>query len=121
MKPSSIMLLTLIWINLNYCTTSSEGKRIYQANCANCHMDDGNGLAQLIPELNEKNIIAKRNNIACFIIQGIKVDSTMVMPAYKKMEPTQIANVLNYILYLKKSNTRIFNTDEITRALDNCK
>ena len=32
-------------------STNSAGQRLYTTHCANCHMDNGQGLRQLIPPL----------------------------------------------------------------------
>lgn len=84
--------------------TYSQGKRLYTAHCANCHMEDGTGLAKLIPPLVKSDYLkVNQDLVPCIIrygqsgeisVNGIVFDQ--VMPGAKYTE-IQINNMINYI------------------------
>ena len=80
-----------------------QGKRLYMANCVNCHMEDGSGLANLIPPLSTSGKLGNESMV-CIIKNGIRdtirKDSIFLpreMPAFGKLSATEVANVVNYI------------------------
>jgi len=84
--------------------TYSQGERLYLAHCANCHMEDGTGLAKLIPPLaNADYLKLNQERIPCIIRNGQEglitvngVDYDQIMPGEKYTE-IQINNMINYI------------------------
>ncbi len=85
--------------------TYQSGERLYKANCANCHMDKGEGLGALIPPLAGADFLAtQRDRLPCIIRKGLqdtivvngKVYSE-VMPPNPGLSDIQITNILNYI------------------------
>ena len=50
----------------------TQGKRLYQAFCSNCHMDNGEGLRSLYPPLANSDYLEKNHDqLACIIANGI--------------------------------------------------
>lgn len=102
----SIILLMYGVILLTNCAgnTYSQGERLYKAHCANCHMDDGKGLAKLIPPLvNSSYLKDNQEIIPCILRHGqtgeIIVNGVVFnqeMPGQKYTE-IQINNMINYI------------------------
>ena len=110
------------------CNTStySQGKRIYQSLCENCHGEDCQGLEKLIPALTPAHFSNENlDNTVCIIINGINADKLgedmNVMPANKKISQVELTNLINYIRNdLFKMNTEL-NLILIDKATTNCK
>lgn len=100
-----VLLLPLALI-LTQCKekTYSQGKRLYTAHCSNCHMEDGTGLAKLIPPLAASDFLeANQDILPCIIrhgqkgkivVNGITYDQEMPGEKYTDI---QINNIINYI------------------------
>ncbi len=107
-QVSSYIILAgfAITVLLNSCggKTYSQGERLYKAHCGNCHMDDGTGLAKLIPPLVDSDYLKNNQDlIPCILRKGqsgkIEVNGVMYdqeMPGEKYTE-IQINNMINYI------------------------
>ena len=84
--------------------TYSQGGRLYMAHCANCHMEDGKGLAKLIPPLaNSDYLKLNQDLVPCIIrhgqtgeitVNGVIYDQVMLGEKYTDI---QINNMINYI------------------------
>lgn len=105
-RSSYLLFFVLsVWLLISCKPTPfAEGQRIYAAYCSNCHMDDGTGLAKLIPPLAGADYLLERQgNLACIILKGqqgpIVVNGVVydeVMPA-ADLSAVQLHNVINYI------------------------
>ena len=52
--------------SIKYQRYYADGSQLYKVHCANCHMDDGKGLAALIPPLTDTIYLRKnRDKLAC--------------------------------------------------------
>ena len=115
---------------LNSCQQISfqEGERLYQANCANCHMDDGIGLSALIPPLAGSDYLQKnRDRLPCIVQHGLSdtiyVNGRMFgeqMPGVPALNVIQITNLLNFINNSWGNKNGVFRLDEVQAALDSC-
>jgi len=84
--------------------TYSQGERLYLAHCANCHMEDGAGLAKLIPPLAQSDyLVDNQDLIPCILrhgqegpirVNGVEYDQKMPGQKYTEI---QINNMINYI------------------------
>ena len=87
----------------NSCDTNpyQQGKRLYIAQCSNCHMPDGSGLKGNIPALSASLKSVEINDQVCYILNGINADSLgvamNVMPKFEKLTPVELTNIINYI------------------------
>ncbi len=107
----------------------TEGKKLYQTHCANCHMDDGQGLEGLIPPLANSDYLQKTNaELACLLINGYK--GTMIvngriyegqMPANKGLSGVEIANILNYVGNHWGNQRDFVNSRAVQKAVDSCR
>lgn len=103
-----------------------QGKRLYAANCANCHMDDGSGLNNLIPSLQKSSYLGKPE-IACILKNGLQdtifKDSTFLvreMPAFKKFSTTELTNIVNYLNHTWNNTFKETTINEMEAAIKIC-
>ncbi len=130
----SIPLLFLLIISSLFVLESCEqetyahGKRLYEAQCNNCHMEDGVGLAKLIPPLAKSDWLKNnQDKVACIFRYGQKgevvvngVTYNQEMPGQKYTE-VQITNIINYINNSWGNDFGVVTLKESTVALRNCK
>lgn len=116
-------LVYLILVALLYnCSRSTQGEQIYTLHCNSCHMENGNGLAALIPPLQPEKFSADRELIICKVIQGINDSASgHFMPSYRKLSNADLANVLNYIRSIKAKNSPLFTDKEVERSREGCR
>ncbi|HLP94978.1 MAG TPA: cytochrome c [Saprospiraceae bacterium] len=104
------------------------GQRLYQAQCANCHMDNGVGLGALMPPLAGSDYLSShRQSLPCIIRHGLQ-DTIQVngrvyaeqMPGNKNLSEIQITNVLNYVLQSWGNKITPYTLEEVQQALDQC-
>jgi mono/diheme cytochrome c family protein len=98
----------LVFVGLgNSCgkPDTTQGRNLYLTNCSNCHLDEGQGLRQLIPPLAGADYLRENPRE---VVRGIRygmegpmvvngVTYNHVMPGNKELTPTQITNLVNYI------------------------
>ena len=115
--------------SIKYQRYYADGSQIYKVHCANCHMDDGKGLAALIPPLTDTIYLRKnRDKLACFIVYGLK-DTIIVnnqeyqgiMPAEKHLPAIDLAKVLTYITNSYGNKQGIYDVTEVEANLKNCR
>lgn len=83
----------------------AEGKDMYKRYCANCHQEDGSGLAQLIPPLYESDWLKKRiHDLPHLVFYGNKepiqvngITYTLPMPGNKLISEQQYKNLELYV------------------------
>lgn len=106
---SLVVFLTIAWtaVMLQSCYDNPyvQGQRIYDFWCANCHMEDGTGLAKVNPPLANSDYLRDNQSLVpCMIRQGIEgemvvngVTYNQPMIAHPQLSDVEIANVINYI------------------------
>jgi mono/diheme cytochrome c family protein len=82
----------------------NRGKEVYATYCQSCHMEDGNGVADLNPPLAKADYLKKPTKTLVSVIlegqtgevvvNGKKYNSAM--PAMDYLDDMQVADVLNY-------------------------
>lgn len=105
--------------------TYSQGQRIYTSLCANCHMDDGSGLNDLIPPLKGSAYLnGTKEGVVCLVYQGVRADSLGLtlkyMPAHPKMTEVEMTNLLNYISN-QFSDGKTWTLQEVKTLHKSCK
>ncbi len=86
-------------------TTNEQGHALYDQHCANCHMEEGEGLRKLIPPLagadylrdNPREVV---RGIRYGMNQPIEVNGVAFhepMPGNDELSEFQIVNIVNYI------------------------
>lgn len=104
------------------------GKSVYQNQCQNCHAENGEGLAGLIPSLQKADYLSKnKSKLACMVqngLQGLIVVNGKFyngkMPAQTQLAPIEIAEVITYITNSFGNNHGVYKVDNVNTDLRNC-
>ena len=115
--------------SVKYQRYYADGSQLYKTHCANFHMDDGKGLAELIPPLTDTAFLKKnRTKLSCFVVydlnDSIIVNGTLYngeMPAEKHLAPIDLAKTLTYITNSFGNNQGIYDVTEVDKHLRDCK
>jgi len=86
-------------------TNNQQGHALYDQHCANCHMEEGEGLRSLIPPLAGADYLAENPKA---VVRGIRygmagplqvngVTYSEAMPGNEELSEFQIVNIVNYI------------------------
>lgn len=119
-----IMIMLVIGCKDN---TYSQGERLYLAHCANCHMEDGTGLAKLIPPLaNSDYLKLNQEQIPCILRHGQSGEITVngvvfnqEMPGQKYTD-IQINNMINYINTAWENDIPVVSIAQTKERLQKC-
>lgn len=125
-----IALLATTAFLLNSCESPGfkQGKTLYTAHCASCHMADGTGLTGIIPPLAGSDYLkADPIQVACIIRYGL-ADTILVngkrysqpMPAMPKLTEPEIANIMNYINHAWNNQLKYVSLQEVQTAIEAC-
>jgi mono/diheme cytochrome c family protein len=116
--PGIIVSLVLF----SACLRPSQGEQFYFASCNSCHMEDGNGLADLIPPFQPAAFENNRPRMLCAVIKGINDTATgHFMPPFKSLNDADLANVMNYIRSLKAGTSPPFTDKEVAATRQDCR
>ncbi len=108
----------------------SNGHQLYLTHCVNCHQENGSGLAELIPPINQADYIKQYpQKVACMIVYGIEGEMVVngktynaKMPANKTLTATDVAYLMAYLNNAwGQAETEITDTKTIEQHLKNCK
>ncbi|WP_233268877.1 c-type cytochrome [Mucilaginibacter lacusdianchii] len=106
----------------------SSGQLIYQTHCQNCHGKEGQGLAALIPPLNDADFLkSNRAQLSCYMQNGLSGNIIIhsnnyngKMPA-SGLTPIEIAKVLTYVQNSFGNQLGLFNLKQVETDLKVCK
>ncbi|MCS6928019.1 MAG: cytochrome c [Saprospiraceae bacterium] len=124
--------LVLLWVANLQCDRDygrMEGANLYRIHCANCHMENGQGLGALIPPLAKSDyLLAHREQLPCIIRYGLKdtivVNGTQyaeAMAGIENLSDVQITNILNYVNSSWGNDLPPYRLDEVQRLLQACR
>ena len=126
-----VLIICILSIFIYRCNLDNapEGKKLYNQHCANCHMEDGQGLRSLIPPITNTSYIDKnRAQLPCWIKNGLNGELTIdgkkfngEMPGVPYLSDAQIANIINYIQQSWHKGLKFYSESEVTKALKECK
>jgi len=98
MKRISLLTICIFVIIACNHLTYTQGKALYESNCAQCHMPDGTGVGDLYPALNELGNQYDYSIISCYIINGKKSEESLIeMVPIKGLSDIEISNIINYV------------------------
>ena len=129
-----IAVVSTLYILILYsgCQSSSsryaDGEKLYTIHCANCHMDDGSGLAALYPPLYQSDYLQPLGaSLACIIRKGIQEPITVngvvyeqAMPANAHLSDVEITNICNYVLTRWTEQANYVSLEDVKRVLKDC-
>jgi len=105
----------------------SSGAVVYQQHCQNCHGSSGEGLAALIPPLNDSTYLkVNKNSLPCIIQNGlkspIKISGRVFsgnMPA-SGLTPIEITQVITYVGNSFGNKLGIVSDDDVGVEMAKC-
>ena len=105
-----------------------QGEILYLNFCANCHMDDGTGLAGNIPPLAQSDYVAQNASPLFHIIRfGMEGEIVVNGKTYQnpmagipELSEFEIANVINYINQAWGNDHGYMPLKEIRKSLEAC-
>ena len=99
-----------------------QGERIYTAVCSSCHMDSGEGLGEIYPNItNSAYLSSKASELPCLIKNGRRSQTleTVVMPGLKNITPAEMTNLMNYLNHRWGDKT-VVQMKEIHNLMTEC-
>lgn len=120
-------ILTIVIIALNGCNTYTQGERLYQLHCANCHGNNGEGLVKLYPSLQGSDFLADSlRRLPCIIKLGkVSYDSSGMknaeMPAITDLNEAQLINLINYVHHTFNNQPTYLHPDSILHWSAECR
>ena len=104
-----------------------QGAKIYATYCANCHQQDGKGLASLYPPLAGSDyLLSDLKRAACIIKNGQAVEIVVNGQTYNQMMPAnpltnlEIAEVLTYISNSWGNDAGLTGVKEVEKWMEEC-
>lgn len=121
-------ILALSTLTQCFTEKSNEGKRLYEANCQSCHMEDGSGLRGVIPPLAGADYLQiHRNELPCLIRHGLEgsitvngVEYNQPMPGLESLREDKVTNLLNYIQTNFGNSNERYTMPEVEELLESC-
>ena len=106
----------------------AHGEILYTNFCVSCHMEDGSGLAGLIPPLAKADYLANNPSLLpCIIRHGLEGEIVVngktynqPMAGIKKLTDAEIANIINYINTSWGNEYPVMPLGEVRRVLEEC-
>ena len=111
--------------NLSY----QGGLEIYQARCAVCHGENGQGFKDLYPPIAGSDYLTKHKDLVpCIIKNGLEGEITVndkvynsKMISHSDLTDMELADLMTFIYNSWEMNEGTFSKGEIKDMLDNCK
>ncbi len=104
-----------------------QGAKIYSTYCANCHQDDGKGLAALYPPLAGSDYLMEDfARAACIIKNGQAKEIVVNGVAYSQLMPgnpitnLEVAEVLTYVTNSWGNEGGLMGVKDIDKWIDAC-
>lgn len=130
MKFKVLLLLFSVCFAVLSCERKPyrQGEILYQNFCANCHMDDGSGLAGNIPPLAGADFVRQnQDQLACIIRYGLEGGVVVNGIAYQnpmagipQLSEFEIANIINYINQAWGNDYGYLPLKNVRESLEGC-
>ena len=106
-----------------------DGQVLYKTHCANCHQENGQGLAGLYPPIMGSDYLTKnKESVLCSMRNGLQ-DTIVVngksyhqpMPANTQLQALDVAEIATYI-YNEWGNEKVITeVKTVQKVLEGCK
>ena len=131
MKRSNCLVAIALFVGmLGACDYAprNQGRVLYERNCQSCHMEDGQGLGQLIPPVaNADFVLEHRDELACIIRYGIEgplevngVSYDGHMDGNRQLTDIEINNLVHYLLVDMNKQEDPYVITEVREQLSRC-
>ena len=105
----------------------TSGAEVYHDHCQNCHNNNGDGLVELIPPLNDSAFLKNnKSQLSCIIQNGLKAPIKIsgrvfngAMPPVS-LTPIEIAQVITYVGNSFGNKQGMITADDVEAALEKC-
>lgn len=120
-----ILILGLLLLRFLTGESSSAGAKLYERHCANCHMEEGQGLKNLIPSLASSLYVQSHGaDMACLLYHGSvpATDSTrrQLMPANPDLSALELASLINFLKNSWGNSGESVKVQDVEAALKQC-
>lgn len=129
-RYNSILVLAILTLFMS-CDRAPypQGERIYKSQCANCHMEEGQGLGTLIPPIKDSDYYVNNyDQLVCIISNGLSgkiivngVEYEEEMPPARKLTEAELSNLINYMNSQWYPTMPAINMTNIKEDLEKCK
>lgn len=137
-KFSIITGLLSVWVccvyscreehDINYARYYTVGKQAYEQHCQNCHGQQGEGLAALIPPLTDTSYLRQRKNkIACIIRYGLHEEIRISgrtfnenMQGIPQLTEIDIAAIITYVTNSFGNKQGLYDQTNVNTDLKQC-
>lgn len=104
------------------------GEILYQTNCSNCHKENGEGLARLIPPLSNSDYFSQDSTkLFCVMKYGLEgsiavngVEYNQPMPANLKLTNLELAELSAFIYHEFQGKEKLILPESVGKALTGC-
>jgi hypothetical protein len=85
-------------------------------------MEDGSGLAKLIPPLETSGLISRPEDLVCIIIKGLPENplTDQAMPGTKELTQVEMTNLVNYLQHTFSDPNNPVRVSDISRWSASC-
>ena len=126
-----ILCLCILFGGLSLSTSCNDqtylqGSRLYTFHCAQCHMEDGSGLQNVIPSIQQSEYFDSMiDSLPCLMRHGkanyVTADSAIIsMPVNYKLTEYEINNIINHILSAWHPDRPSLSIKHTQDALNEC-
>lgn len=97
-----------------------EGYQLYTTHCSNCHQDNGKGMANLYPTLEDAKTFQQPELIPCMIKYGTSGSKGRPMPGNTKLTELEIAEIMTFVKVKWGRDSLITTTEFVQNSLSKC-
>lgn len=106
----------------------NQGRVLYERQCASCHMENGQGLGELIPPIAKADYVMEhKEQLACLIRNGIEGEMVVNGTSYEgamegnlQLTDIEISNLVHYILVDLNGQEEAYSIIEVREQLRSC-
>lgn len=104
------------------------GEILYQTHCINCHKDKGEGLARLIPPLNNSDyFLEDSSKLLCVIKYGLEgsitvngIEYNQPMPGNLKLTNLELSELSAFIYHKFQGKEKLLLPESVNKTLAGC-